>query len=815
MSAATSPHASGIGEASFFGGVLASAGCDASVGGRIDAATSGVCASVVGNGLSVARLDAALTNSWNIYEFAILVVGAIGDIGGAVRVFDVATHGAGASGPDAGDRAGCAFGLGARLGAGANTFCSVPSAVVVALAETFISSVLLVAWIIASAFECPIALSGLAVGLDAVHLACLFAGEGGGVVFAPSSSVLAVVLVEASGADLANAGEIGGVPLAFGVESASDVVRPLAGSAEALEERGVPAAARVGDTSCGISGEAEGSSAGSGLGEPFAFGVVVARLADAVAVGAGGHACAIGLDLTFAVLLAVGRGEDFTSAAAGLELTDPLAVSVSGTSGGFGDGAASARAFLTGGIPDAIRISLAVGGGGVGNRAGSLAGGVDLHALAGRLAVGGSREEVASSGARSGGGVPLASRVGLAFSRTVVVGFGADRSASAGDGAPDAGAQIGAGSLTEATAVADAVTILIDCALRSSSSAICLGTARRSAGVGAGIELAVGVACAARSGSGEDLRALGEASQARGVPLATRIEGAAVLRWVSDRALHDARSGGGDFADGRGFASGGGGDFTASSAASSVLGVPDALRIGGATNAGCVAEFAGSCAARSSAAVLTESRSNTRAVTGVTGARRSAGLFGGVPLTRLLGEAVALGGELTAGLFAGLSGVVPSALRILIAASTSGILDGAQSGASEVLLIPSANQVFGGALSLIGDGVAAVDALHGLGVPDASSVVGAGDVVFVLERASGDTLGVNPFADRVGTAGVDGGGLTAGALACLSGGVPGALCVGVASSLGGVASVATRNAGLAVVLAHGIAVAFDRVLVHV
>lgn len=139
-----------------------------------------------------------------------------------------------------------------------------------------ISSVFDVARIITGVFEGPVALSSLAVGLDAVHLASLFALEGGGIVLAPSSSVEAVVLVEARGADLANAGEVGGVPFAFGVKSAGHVIRPLARSTEASEKSGVPAAARVGNAFGGVGGEAEGSTAGARLGEPFAFGVVVA-----------------------------------------------------------------------------------------------------------------------------------------------------------------------------------------------------------------------------------------------------------------------------------------------------------------------------------------------------------------------------------------------------------------------------------------------------------------------------------------------------------------------------------------------------------
>lgn len=177
--------------------------------------------------------------------------------------------------------------------------------------------------------------------------------------------------------------------------------------------------------------------------------------------------------------------------------------------------------------------------------------------------------------------------------------------------------------MAETAAAADAVAVLVDCAV-TIRSAIGQGAARRSAVVGAGIELAFGVACAARSGSGADQRALGEACQASGVPLATRVGRAAVLGRVGDGALHDAGSSGRDFADGGSFASGGGGDFAASGAAGGVLGVPEALRIGGATNASGVTELAGSCASRAGATVLAESRSNAGAVAGVGRAGRSA-----------------------------------------------------------------------------------------------------------------------------------------------------------------------------------------------
>lgn len=315
------------------------------------------------------------------------------------------------------------------------------------------------------------------------------------------------------------------------------------------------------------------------------------------------------------------------------------------------------------------------------------------------------------------------------------------------------------------------------------------------------------------------MRALGEASQADGVPLAAVVSVAAVLGRMSDRALHGAGAGGGDFADLGGFAGLRGGDGAAGGAACSGLAVPEALRISGATDLGGVAQFARGGATGALVVELAETGGNARAVSGVGGAGRSALLGSGVPLARLLSKAVAFSGELVAGLLARLGGVVETARRIGGASgggtgSGGGVLDGAQGRALEVLLIPGADETLGFALSLSSDLVAALDALQRLGVPDAVSVVGAGSGVGVLERASGEALGVNPVADSVGLARVDGGSLGASTLAGSGGGVPGALSITVAVSGSVVASGAARDALVDVVLAHGVAVAFGGVLIH-
>jgi hypothetical protein len=189
-------------------------------------------------------------------------------------------------------------------------------------------------------------------------------------------------------------------------------------------------------------------------------------------------------------------------------------------------------------------------------------------------------------------------------------------------------------------------------------------------------------------------------------------------------------------------------------------------------------------------------------------------LSSGVPLARLLGNAVGFGGELVAALLALLGGIVPSALRIVLAGSRGGVLDGAESGALEVLLIPGADEALRGALGLSHDLLAALDALERLGIPDAVAVGGAGSLSGVLERAAGLALSIGELANSVEGAGSGGGGLGASAGASLSGSVPGALSVTVAASLSVVTGLAARHASVAAGLAHGVAVAFDGVLVH-
>lgn len=169
--------------------------------------------------------------------------------------------------------------------------------------------------------------------------------------------------------------------------------------------------------------------------------------------------------MAFAVLLAVSGGEDLAGTAAGLELTDPLAVRVGGTSRGVGDGAASTRAFLAFVVPQAVGVGFALSGSGVGDGAGGLAGVVDLHALAvGGAASSITRELGAGSTAGAGGGVPLAAWVGLAVSLTSLVGFLADGSASAGSGVPVAGGELRAASLVSRSAVANTVAQVVDLA---------------------------------------------------------------------------------------------------------------------------------------------------------------------------------------------------------------------------------------------------------------------------------------------------------------------------------------------------------------
>lgn len=252
------PHAGGVSKAVGFGGVLAGAGGDAGLSSRVDAAAIGVQA--VGSVELFAWLNTGLSSSDSVDELAVLVVGAFLDVG--LRVLAVAADLAGAGCPGA-DGACGALRLRSELGAGAHTFSvvAVPRAVVVGgagLGRVFMEHR---AWTRASAFEGPFALSGLAVGLDAVHAALLVADVGGVVVEAPSSAAGTVDLAEAGGADLADAGLVGGVPLAFGVKCASDVVGPLARSVQALSKSGVPLAAGVADAGGFVGGEAESGAA--------------------------------------------------------------------------------------------------------------------------------------------------------------------------------------------------------------------------------------------------------------------------------------------------------------------------------------------------------------------------------------------------------------------------------------------------------------------------------------------------------------------------------------------------------------------------
>ena len=817
----TSPHAGGVSETSFLGGVLARAGGFAGAGVLVDLAAGGGRAGGVVSDL-LARFNAGLGAIGAVNELAVLVVSALLDVGSGVLA--VAADLAVAGGPSA-ERVGEALGLGAGLGTGGNAdlVVGVPFAVVVGLAELLRGAgVEDAARIGAGAFEGPVALGGLAVLLDSVHLALLLALEVGVVVLAPLSATgLAVILGETTGADLGDTGLVGAVPLAFAVEVAGDVVGPLARSVDALADGGVPVAALVGGAGSLVGGEAESGAARASLGEPLALRVVVARFTDAVAEGAGGHAGAVGFNLAFAVLLAVGSGEDLAGAAAGLELADPLAVGVRGTSGSFSDGTAGTRALAALVVPEAVGVGFASSGGGVGNGAGGLAGVVDLHALAVRRAAGGvTRELVAGSSAGASGGVPLAFGVTLAGGGAVLVGVGADGRASS-SAVLGAGRKFIAASGVGSRAVADAVAFVVE-------SAALGGVARGEGGAGGGaagssrqscVELAFGVASARVGAGGDDLRAVGEAAQALSVPGAAGVGGAAVLGRMRDSALHDALAGGCDFADGGGFAGLGGGDGVAGGAAGGSLAVPQALRISGTTDLGGVAQLARGCATSSLVVELTETRSNAGAVGVVGVAGRGALLGGDVPLAGLLSEAVAFGGELSARLLARLGGVVEAAGGVSSTGGGgggggSGVLDRAQGRAGEVLLVPSADKALSFALSLSLDEVAVLDALHGLGVPDALAVVAAGGFVGVLERAAGQALGVNPVADGVGAAGVDGGSLGAGALAGLGVGVPGALGVGVAVGLLEVASAAAGDALVDGVLAQGVAVAFDGVLVH-
>ena len=464
----TSPHASGVSKASFLGRVLASTCGFARISGGVVVATSSGSASGVVSDL-LARFNAGLGTISEVNKFAALVISTFFDVRG--RVLTIAADLAVSSSPSA-DGVGEAFSLRSRLGTSSNTSLrgGIPFAVVVGLASLF-RSVELITALSTSRFECPVALGGEAVVLDTIHLASLFAGGIGVNVVTPSTITTSgtSILGEASWADLGNAGLVGGVPFAFVVEVAGNVIRPLARSVDALLDGGVPVAAAVGSAGRAVGGEAESSTARASLGEPFALRIVVTRFTDTITESTGRHASTIRFNLAFAVLLAVSGGEDFTSTTAGLELTDPLAIRVGSTSRGISDGAASARAFLALVVPQTVNISLALSGGGVGDRASSLASFVDLHALAvGSAASSITVELVASSTAGTSGGVPLASRVGLAFSLTSLVSFRADGRASVGVRIPSASREFIAARFISRTTITDTVAERVDSAALSS-----------------------------------------------------------------------------------------------------------------------------------------------------------------------------------------------------------------------------------------------------------------------------------------------------------------------------------------------------------
>jgi hypothetical protein len=103
--------------------------------------------------------------------------------------------------------------------------------------------------------------------------------------------------------------------------------------------------------------------------------------------------------------------------------------------------------------------------------------------------------------------------------------------------------------LSERSAVTDAVTVLVDDASSGSAAVSCASASRR-ASVAGRVELAGRIACAGSGRGGSDLRALGEASQTLGVPVAARVGIAAILRRIGGGALHQARAVKSDFADG-------------------------------------------------------------------------------------------------------------------------------------------------------------------------------------------------------------------------------------------------------------------------
>ena len=463
----TSPHASGVSKASFLGRVLASTcGFTRSSGSVVVATSSGSASSVVSDLL--ARFNAGLGTISEVNKFAALVISTFFDVRG--RVLTIAADLAVTSSPSA-DGVGEALGFRSRLGTSRNTTLrgGIPFAVVISLASLF-RVVELITRSSTSRFECPVALSGKAVVLNTVHLASLFAGGVSFDVVTPSSITTSgtSILGEISWADLGNASLVGTIPFAFVVEVAGNVIRPLARSVDALLDGGVPVATAVSSAGRAISGEAESSTARASLGEPFALRIVVTRFTDTITISTSRHASTIRFNLTFAVLLAVSGGEDFTSTTAGLELTDPLAIRVGSTSRGISDGAASAGTFLALVIPQTVNISLALSGGGVGNRASGLASFVDLHALTvGSAASSITVELVAGSTAGTSGGVPLARRVGLAFSLTTLVSFRADGRASVGIRIPSASREFIATRFISRTTITDTVAKRVDSATLS------------------------------------------------------------------------------------------------------------------------------------------------------------------------------------------------------------------------------------------------------------------------------------------------------------------------------------------------------------
>ena len=731
------PHAGRISKAGFFSRVLTIASSFTSVGGRVDAATNSV-GTRSANKL-LARFDTALLTTNGVNKFTVLVSGALVNVGRVLRILDGALDLAIISSPCA-DGVGSTFSLRASLRAGTNTGLvdTIPLTVVISVTSGF-TVVEITTLLSTSTFEGPVTLSSLAVLLYTIHSASLFTLVVGLVVLAPARASGTVVGAERRGADLGDTSLIGAVPFTCGVESTSNIVSPLARSVNTLADSDIPAAARIRDTRGFISGEAESSTTRTILSEPLALRIVVTRFTNTIAEGASRHTRAVSFDLTFTVLLTVRLGEDFAGTAASLELADPLAVRVGSTRTRARDGTAGTDTFRTLAIPETVRVRFTLSSSGVGNRTSGLAGVVDLHTLAGLTTADSiTRELVTSSSARTRSSIPLAARVGLTFRRTVLVSIRADRATRASGSVPVTSREFTAAILRLSGAVTNTVTVAVD-STSSSRGTGSLSRARVSTSVRRGVELTVRVASTRRSRGGNDLRTLGVTSHTFSIPAATRVSITAVLGRMSGRALHLALTSRSNFTDGRGFTSLRSGDGVTRSTASSSLAIPQALRISRATNLGGVAQFTRSCASRSALVELTETRTNTRTITVVRVTRFSARLLGSIPLARLLSKAVTFSGELRARLFASSSGVVPTALRITSAASAgigSRVLDGAQSRASEVLLIPTTNKALSFALSLSGDLFALLDALLRLGIPNTVTVPSTSSSIFVLQTAA-------------------------------------------------------------------------------